>query len=246
MGLLSNCHPDIIQEALRLRQNLEEIYPSGDSETSFNDGYFQGGYHSFTIPKKGGRRVIHEPADALKTVQAGIKDALLSQVQTYAGALGGETGKSFIENARLHARNQPRYLINMDLKNAYPSVKAERVFVNLRGALRKKLELSYPEWSESQKERLVDMIVILTTHNDEIPQGASTSMKLLNMVMAASDREISQFLHTSEAGLSSPLYTRYVDDLSVSWKEFQDMHEVWRKRGKILRSIKKIQEHHSK
>lgn len=58
----------------------------------------------------------------------------------------------------------------MDLANAYPSVTPERLFVNLRDALRKKLTMSFPHISRDEKNQMIDMLVILISHGNELPQ----------------------------------------------------------------------------
>jgi hypothetical protein len=87
---------------------------------------------------------------------------------------------------------------------------------------------------------MIDILVVLISHNNELPQWASTSMKGLNIVMAQSDKRISQFIHGWDIALHSPLYTRYVDDLSVSWKEFSDMTAVWKLRSQWLKLLQWI------
>lgn len=58
--------------------------------------------------------------------------------------------------------------------------------------------------------------------------------------MAKSDTDIQAYLQDPEQGLFSPVYTRYVDDLTVSWKEFTDMHEFWKRRRRIVDRLNKL------
>jgi hypothetical protein len=70
----------------------------------------------------------------------------------------------------MHGANHPRYLINLDLENAYPSVSSERLFVNLREALRKKIDISFPNLSPEEQDGMIDILVVLISHNNELPQ----------------------------------------------------------------------------
>lgn len=237
----SNCHPDTIRESLKLRVSTWELLLLERNWWIDNTAIFDAGYNMFQVPKSNGWfRTINEPAPVLKRAQWEIKDTLLWQIEIFSGAVWWERGKSFIDNARMHWANHPRYLVNLDLENAYPSVSPERLFVNLRESLRKKMDISFPQLTDNQKNDMIDVLVVLISHNNELPQWASTSMKALNIVMAQSDKKIMQFLHGEDTGLHSPLYTRYVDDLSVSWKEFSDMIDVWKIRTEWLKLLQWI------
>lgn len=237
---LINCDVQTLEEAIRLRRTEWESIYLWDETWIDRLSTFSAGYNLFQIPKSdGSSRTISEPAPVLKRVQWEIKDILLWQIETYSGAIWGERWRSFIDNARKHTSNSRGYLVNMDLANAYPSVDARRIFVNLREALRTKISISLPTISQEEKEKIIDCIVILITHNGSLPQWASTSMKVLNIVMAKSDQRILQILE--ELWLHTPIYSRYVDDLSISWREFSDILPVWKLRWKILRSIENLE-----
>lgn len=240
---LTNCHQDIIVEAMKLRQATWKIIPVRWKDEVNRDVLFDGGYNLFQVEKSDGTyRTISAPAPVLKIVQWDIKNYLLSQVETYSWAIWGERGKSFVDNAKSHISNSRGYLVNMDLANAYPSVWAKRLFVNLKSALRKKIDISFPDIKEEKRVEIIDMLVILMMNNNELPQWASTSMKALNIVMARSDQEILRFLETEIWDLLNIRYSRYVDDLSISWREFWDMRPVWSLRREILKLLTQISE----
>jgi len=203
---------------------------------------FTHGYNKFYLPKNDGTfREIREPAPILKKVQSNIKDVVLNQVPISSSAMAGEPGRSFIENAKTHAYNHPRFLINLDLKEAYPSVTSERIFSNLQAGLSRTINKSLPHISGTEKQEIIDVLTILTTVDNELPQGTSTSMKLLNIALANCDEKILQRIHeNNRTPLYSPVYTRYVDDISISWKEFADMNEVWRNRRQLLNTLEKL------
>lgn len=224
---LSNCNISTIEEALRLRRETWEIIALWTDTEIEREAIFDGWYNIFQVPKSDGRfRTISEPAPTLKAIQSEIKARLLSEVEIFSWAFWWEKWRSYIDNARYHRNNQPRYMVNLDLANAFPSVDSRRLFVNLRSALRKKIDMSLPGLSEDERDSLIDLLVIMMSYNWELPQWASTSPRALNIVLWKVDQRIVEFV-SSIAWLHSPKYTRYVDDLTISWKEFNDIMPIW-------------------
>lgn len=104
----------------------------------------------------------------------------------------------------------------MDLLKAYPNVTAARVYENLQKTLTKPLWLRYPTLTASEKDLLLRSIVFLTVYEGELPQGVSTSDKIINIVLASTDRQIQKYLERQVAYVE-PRYTRYKDDLAISY-----------------------------
>ena len=143
-----------------------------------------------------------------------------------------------MDNARKHMHNAPRWAVQMDVADAYPSTSAERVHANLEASLSKKISGDLAHYSGGVQKKVVDALVTLLIYNDQLPQGTPTSMRLMNIVMWNTDRQISGDLMDRKHGiLHAPIYTRYVDDLVLSWKEFGDMNEVWKGRKTVKNEI---------
>lgn len=220
-------------EALRLRtvtgEEIEIIY--GDDKQpvirTFNNGY-----NSFSIPKPDTfkQRQIDDPAPVLKEVQRRLLSKL-RQVPYSIAVTGGEPGSGVKENVKPHIPN--KFMITMDIKDAFPSCTGERVSSNLEGYLNKQLNLSFPELSEEEREKFKDSIICLLVKDDKLPQGAPTSTHLLNIVLASVDREILKFIHTGEPSLHLPKYTRYLDDITISFRAFTESLAPW----KIMRKV---------
>ncbi|MCP4523062.1 MAG: hypothetical protein GY828_02480 [Candidatus Gracilibacteria bacterium] len=193
---------------------------------------FNGGYNAFSIPKaSGGKRIITEPAPQLKEIQHRLNNTILSQIPISSAVTGGEKGTSAKNNAQIHVPN--KFLYVTDIRNAYPSTSSDRINKNLSGALRKQIEMSFAHFSDQEKSRFIDLITFLTTHNGQLPQGAPTSSHLLNIVFSKTDTEIMQLIHDENTNIEKPVYSRYIDDISVSFKCYQSFLDAWKPSRKI-------------
>ncbi|MDR0369248.1 MAG: hypothetical protein LBH96_01590 [Candidatus Peribacteria bacterium] len=165
---------------------------------------------------------MREPIPALKAIQKTIKERLM-QIPISLDASSGPK-KSAEKNADLH-RNNP-YLITIDLKNAFPSVNTNRVYTNFKGALRHALDIWTPllqdennEITKENKKLFLRALTHLCVSENEIPQGAPTSPQIQHIVMSKTDSEIAKTL-PEFLGHYRGVYSRYVDDLAVSFKQY--------------------------
>lgn len=145
-------------------------------------------------------RWITAPHPKLKTVQDAIYERLLlPHYQPSPIAHGFIRGRSIKTNAEAHIANglRPRFALNVDLKDAFPSVNVSsviRIFEKITGA----------------KEAAI-LLAFMTTWEDVLPQGAPTSPALLNLALRDFDSELAEL-----AGQMQAVATRYVDDITVS------------------------------
>jgi RNA-directed DNA polymerase len=144
-------------------------------------------------PKK---RWIDHPVDPLKAIQSRIQERLLSRLILPEHLLGGVRGKSIVHNARLHLG--ARYLVTIDIKNFFPSVRPAQV----RNVFRKILNCS-PDVSH--------LLTGLTTCRGRLPQGAPTSPLLANLVLSSFDGEIRNVCEKNRI-----CYSTWIDDLAFS------------------------------
>ena len=148
--------------------------------------------------KSGGFRLIAKPIHELALVQRNILDTVLKpyleDVSPYVH--GGIRGRSYFTHAKAHRRARSAYV--MDLKDAFGQGKPERVAQTLDG-------LGFdPCW--------IGCLVALTVDEQlGLPQGASTSNALFNLLCAELDEVMSIF-----ALRNLMRYTRYVDELVLS------------------------------
>jgi RNA-directed DNA polymerase len=160
-------------------------------------------YHRFQVKKKtGGFRTIQAPLDPLKSLQSGIYQNVLSNVLVSQYAHGFVDDRSIYTNAKKHVDSI--CVVNLDLKDFFPSVTKEMIIRNLEG----EVETPYA-------------IAELTTLKDVLPQGTPTSPCLSNIVCRELDRKLGNL-----AGKYRARYTRYADDLTFSSKKNTDLHKI--------------------
>jgi len=135
----------------------------------------------------------------LKVIQWWILDNILRNVELPENIMGFVRGRGIHANANFHvgANN----ILNMDLKDFFPSVSIERVRSSFQS-------LGYDEVVANQLSEIC-------TLDDCLPQGAPTSPSLANIAALELDRSLIDFARECRIK-----YTRYADDLTFSSKEF--------------------------
>ncbi|MBO9502825.1 retron Ec67 family RNA-directed DNA polymerase/endonuclease [Brevundimonas sp. A19_0] len=169
-------------------------------------------YTTFTIPKKtGGEREICAPIAQLKLLQRRLANILYAcrdeiDKSSKLGSLshGFRRGHSIVSNAKPHRRR--RYVLNLDLKDFFPSFNFGRV----RGFFikSKAFELN---------EKVATLIAQIACHNNALPQGSPCSPVISDLLAHLLDARLAKM-----AKAQGVTYSRYADDLtfSTSKKEF--------------------------
>jgi RNA-directed DNA polymerase len=172
---------------------------------------FRRAYGVARIPKaSGGFREIHPPHATLKQVQRAILERLLYQVPVHLIAHGFCRNRDIITNVSAHL--SARTVFNLDLKDAFPSVREHRVRVNLEGHVRRLVTSQFGRaGGDEQVQQLLELLLVLVTHDGSLPQGSPTSPAILNIVCMGIDREL--FALCNEHGLT---VSRYADDITIS------------------------------
>ena len=166
---------------------------------------FQPHYRDFTIPKRsGGTRRILAPDDDLKELQRRILRRLLDRLRAHPAAMGFERNRSIVSNAKAHVGRAA--VLRMDVVDFFPSTSSQRVNRYFRRI----------GWNR-QAARL---LVRLCCHDGGLPQGAPTSPRLSNLVNYRLDARLAGMARTLGA-----VYTRYADDVTISFSEDQDAKE---------------------
>lgn len=162
-------------------------------------------YQTYYIPKrKGGKRRIDDPCGDLKTIQKSIADfleRLRFMPHTCAHAYSKKRG--IITNAEPH--KQHRYIINIDLKNFFPSMTKE--------ILRNQLKDLYL-FEFMYTDQLFNDIIDIACLNNSLPQGSPLSPLLSNLAMTWFDYTLIE--HMKDRKIPSYQYTRYADDMTFS------------------------------
>jgi RNA-directed DNA polymerase len=171
-------------------------------------------YVRFSVPKKsGGTRELAAPHRTLARCQEWILANILAKVAVHNAAHGFVAGRSTVTNAAAHVGQ--RVVVNLDLREFFPTI----TFPRVRGIFQ---QLGYSPAAatilallstESPRRTVVyaGQKFFAATGPRALPQGASTSPALSNLVARRLDSRLS--------GISGKLgwtYTRYADDITFS------------------------------
>jgi RNA-directed DNA polymerase len=167
-------------------------------------------YTTFKIPKKsGGYRSISAPKTAIKIIQQKLNQVLRSVYQPKPSTHGFTVNKSIITNAKQHLRQ--RYILNLDLKDFFPSINFGRV----RGLLKAK--------PYDCTDEVATVLAQICCHDNQLPQGAPTSPIVSNMICAKLDSQLQRLAKKYQC-----IYTRYADDITFSTSRARfPSHLVW-------------------
>ena len=164
-------------------------------------------YYTFEIPKKkGGSRKIQAPSADLLAVQKRLNHYfqaiyLMLKPKEVHGFInkpeGYEYCHSIISNAQPHVNK--KHVLNMDLKEFFPSISAKRV---------RQVLVKHLGFNDSQ---MADVLALLCTYQKSLPIGAPTSPVLSNFTCLEMDKELAAYCLLNELD-----YTRYADDLTFS------------------------------
>lgn len=186
-------------------------------------------YQFFTIrKKKGGKRIIHAPGENLKKAQRKLNSLLqayylwIKPKEVFGFTANPyKNSKNFCnirENAKIHTGK--RHLLNIDLKDFFPSIKAWQVKELFTSAV------------FDFNEEVATVLALLTTYQGKLPTGAPTSPVISNFICLQLDQDLKRFAQHHKLK-----YSRYADDLSfsadhyISFDEVLDIINIIRKNG---------------
>lgn len=151
---------------------------------------------------------IRQPFDALpplKSIQCRIKDRILKRVEFPEYLTGSLSGRDCRTNAAMHAG--AKIVICEDIEGFFPSTTREIIL---------DIWLNFFHFSED----VANLLTSLTTKESVLPQGASTSSYLANLAFWNQEPRLQAKLE-----LKNIVYSRYVDDIAVSSKQFLSKEE---------------------
>lgn len=159
-------------------------------------------YKVYTIPKKsGGYRVIAQPAKETKYVQEWLIQNLFSDLPIHISAAAYVKGASIKKNALRHADNS--YMVKLDFKNFFSSVRAEDV--------RQHLQRHFENLTDTELDYISRVSCIKSADSLVLSVGSPASPVLTNSIMY--DFDIAVLKWCEENGFK---YSRYADDLTFS------------------------------
>lgn len=155
-------------------------------------------YKEFQIPKKsGGQRDISMPLRGLALAQDRLCPVLHHVYRPGPYVMAFVKGTSFVKNAQYH-HNQS-WVLNIDIKDFFPSI----TFARIRGLFMSNLF--------GFNERVATILARVCTFQGVLPQGASTSPILANIIAKSLDKKFVQLAKSEQVK-----YSRYSDDLTFS------------------------------
>lgn len=168
-------------------------------------------YIDFQISKKsGGVRHIQAPEKRLKSIQRSLNyylQAVYLRIKptcvhgfVMKQGIGGLTF-NITSNAQVHVKS--KYLLNLDIKDFFPSISAHRI----KQTLTNKPFVFNDEIST--------LIALLGSYNKKLPTGSPCSPVLANMACYEMDQSLQQFCDANQIN-----YSRYADDLSFSGSRY--------------------------
>lgn len=172
-----------------------EIYKIANSKSKFY-------YREYTISKRnGGEREIKAPLPTLDIIQKWIFNKILLNLKPSLFCKSYQRELSLKDNAKFHRRQN--IILKMDISNFFNEVSLEHIYKIF-------IDLGYT--FEVSK-----IMANMVTHSIDgksrkgLPQGASTSPMLSNIVLKGFDEKIGK-----ECINKKIRYTRYADDLTFS------------------------------
>ncbi len=140
-------------------------------------------------------RIINPSTGPLKEIQERLKLYLTRNLSMPPYAYGGVRKRDNVLNAAKHKGK--KFVFQTDLQDFFPFVSCKMVCSMLV--------------SKGLSMNIASTITKLTTYNGHLPQGASTSSLLANLVFEKAGNEILEFC--KENGLT---FTTFVDDVAIS------------------------------
>lgn len=172
-------------------------------------------YTLFEIPKKNGNmRTIKAPDEALKNLQRRVSNVLNDCIAEIDKSISNNLAHGFKKefsiqtNAKCHTKK--RYVLNIDLKDFFPSFNFGRV----RGFFIKNQHFQL-------NPNVATIIAQIACHDNELPQGSPCSPVISNL--------ISQILDVRMVNVAKKYhctYSRYADDLTFSTNQKNFPNEI--------------------
>ncbi len=172
-------------------------------------------YKTYTIPKNNGKGVrwIAQPSKNLKYLQRSVLNEFMSDLPVHKSAVAYTKGIGIKENAKRHEGNQ--YLLKMDFKNFFPSIKPCTLLAHIKNHLKE---------ATTKEDRAVIKSMFFWSKNKsknyQLSIGAPSSPFISNTIMFDFDSEISNLIG------SDIVYTRYADDLVFSTNKKNILYNI--------------------
>ena len=158
-------------------------------------------YKTYKIKKRtSGTRTIEQPSKELKLYQKFISENIFLNLPVHEAVFSYKKNISIKNLADKHKNN--RYLLRIDFKDFFPSIKGENIRLFLKNS---NLKLSDLE---------ITLINLFVCKNNKLTIGASSSPPITNVILFNFDNDVYKFCLEKNI-----IYSRYADDLYFSTNE---------------------------
>ncbi len=170
------------------------------------------------VKENGKIRITYRVDDSLKAIHDKIKKNILQNVyypEYIQGSIRSpESPRDYMSDAKIHSGR--RVVVSEDVSDFFPSIKYDQVF---------KMWKYFFNFPDAVSKILTD----LTTYNNFIPQGSKTSSYIANLIFWQHEPAIVKELNEKEI-----LYSRYVDDITLSFDRYVPDDELRKIISKIF------------
>lgn len=165
-------------------------------------------YRKLRIPKRNKEiREIFSPKSSLRVIQSWILVNILEKLPISSAAMGFRKGIEFGIKPNAYYHKDNRYILKMDIKDFFPSITRRKVYPIFK-------ELGYSQF-------ISNVFTNYCLYNNFLPQGASTSPYISNIILKNVDYKIIEICNNKDI-----LYSRYADDLIFSCNIRSNLQEL--------------------
>ncbi|EAW2116220.1 RNA-directed DNA polymerase, partial [Salmonella enterica subsp. enterica] len=153
-----------------------------------------------TVPviRKGKKRTTYKVVGELLKIHELIKQRIFSKISLPEYITGGRKGVSYIDDCKSHLNKS--IIIQEDMKDFFPSIKEDLIAKAFQYYMNFSPEVSL-------------LIANLSTLEGSLVQGTKLSTDIANLIFLEEEALLSE-----EVRKSGGIYTRYVDDITISFE----------------------------
>jgi hypothetical protein len=144
----------------------------------------------------GSKRVVYDALSPLKVVLSTFRKRIIDKAVLPEHISAGKKGKSYIDNAEVHAGSKG--LLSEDIKNFFPQVSSKSVFEAFK-------------YLYKMSPDVAEIAALMCTKDGYLVQGSPVSGSLANVIFFAKEPSLVDSLK-----LLGFRYTRYYDDVHIS------------------------------
>ncbi|HAJ3335349.1 reverse transcriptase family protein [Enterobacter soli] len=169
-----------------------------------------------TVPviRKGKKRTTYKVVGELLKIHELIKQRIFSKISLPEYITGGRKGISYIDDCIFH--RDKSIIIQEDMKDFFPSIKEELIAKAFQYYMNFSPEVS-------------SLIAKLSTLEGSLVQGTKLSTDIANLIFLEEEALIS-----AEVGKLGGNYTRYVDDITISFESEVNNEDISKIKTMIL------------